>query len=205
MDLKQWRTPAVILVLLAAIYLLTQLGASRHTTSVDAVFDLEKDDVGRIVMVVDNDRAELVRQDSLWVLAGYEDREVRQWRLTSFFSNVLTVSRESVISDLPEKWSTYGVDSTAGRQVEVYDLGGDLAGRMVVGRSATNYQTNYIRLADELEVYLTDKSIYHFLSADTGYWLEPLPPEPEEEGGEADVGEVEDLLPIKILDEAVGE
>ena len=26
MDLKQWRTPAVILVLLAAIYLLTQLG-----------------------------------------------------------------------------------------------------------------------------------------------------------------------------------
>ena len=195
MDLKQWRTPAVILVLLAAGYLLTQLGESRHTTSVDAVFDLKKDDVGRIVMVVDNDRAELVRQDSLWVLAGYEDREVRQWRLTSFFTNVLTVSRESVISDLPEKWSTYGVDSTAGRQVEVYDLGGDLAGRMVVGRSASNYQTNYIRLADESEVYLTDKSIYHFLSADTGYWLEPPPPEPEEEGGEAEE------LPVKVLGE----
>ena len=199
MDLKQWRIPAVILVLLASIYLLTQLGEARHTTSVNAVFDLEKDDVGRIVMVVDNNRAELVRQDSLWVLAGYEDREVRQWRLTSFFTNVLTVSRESVISDLPEKWSTYGVDSTAGRQVEVYDLGGDLAGRMVVGRSATNYQTNYIRLADESEVYLTDKSIYHVLSADSGYWLEPPPPEPVEEGGEAEE------LPVKVLEAPGGE
>ncbi len=198
MDLKQWRTPAVILVLLAAIYLLTQLGQSRHTTSVDAVFDLEKDDVGRIVMVVDDDTAELVRRDSLWVLAGYEDREVRQWRLTSFFTNVLTVHRESVISDNPEKWPTYGVDSTAGRQVEVYDLGGDLAGNLVVGRSASNYQTNYIRLPDENAVYLTDKSIYHFLSADSGYWLEP-PPEPEEE-----TGEVEDL-PVKVLQEPAGE
>ncbi len=198
MDLKQWRTPAVILVLLAAIYLLTQLGQSRHTTSVDAVFDLEKDDVGRIVMVVDDDTAELVRRDSLWVLAGYEDREVRQWRLTSFFANVLTVHRESVISDNPEKWSTYGVDSTAGRQVEVYNLAGDLAGNLVVGRSASNYQTNYIRLADENAVYLTDKSIYHFLSADSGYWLEP-PPQPEEQAGEA-----EDL-PVKVLQEPAGE
>lgn len=198
MDLKHWRTPAIILFLLAAIYLLTQLGQSRYTTSVEAVFDLEKDDVGRIVMVVDDEVAELVRRDSLWVLAGYEDREVRQWRLTSFFTNVLTVHRESVISSNPEKWSTYGVDSTAGRQVEVYDLSGDLAGRLVVGRSATNYQTNYIRLPDEQEVYLTDKSIYHFLSADSGYWLEP-PPEPEEEAGE-----VEDL-PVKVLQEPGGE
>ncbi len=198
MDLKQWRTPAVILVLLAAIYLLTRVGEARHTTSVDTVFDLNKDNVGRIVIVVDDEVAELVRRDSLWVLAGYEDREVRQWRLTSFFTNVLTVHRESVISGNPEKWSTYGVDSTAGRQVAVYDLGGDLAGRLVVGRSATNYQTSYIRLADENDVYLTDKSIYHFLSADTSYWLEP-PPKPEEEAGE-----VEDL-PVKVLQEPAGE
>ncbi len=98
MDLKQWRTPMIILAGLVVVYLLTKLGDARHTTAVDTVFDLEKDDVGRIVMVVDNQSAQLRRLDSLWVMAGYEDRSIRQWRLTSFFTNVLEVRRESMVS-----------------------------------------------------------------------------------------------------------
>lgn len=172
MDLKQWRTPVVILVVLVVVYMLTRLGDARHTTAVDTVFDLEKDDVGRIVMVVDNQSAQLRRQDSLWVMAGYEDRKIKQWRLTSFFSNVLEVQRESMVSSNPEKWATFGVDDVGSRQVKIYDRDDDLAGHYLVGRSQTNYQSSYLRTIDEDDVYLTDKNIYNFLSADTSYWLE---------------------------------
>ena len=190
MDLKQWRTPVIILAGLVVVYMLTKLGDARHTTSVDTVFDLEKDDVGRIVMVVDNQSAQLRWQDSLWVMAGYEDHKSRQYRLTSFFTNVLEVQCESMVSSNPEKWATFGVDDAGSRQVEIYDRDDDLAGHIMVGRSQTNYQSSYLRTFNEDEVYLTDKNIYNFLSADTTYWLEP-PPEPVEETEAA--GEVEPL------------
>ena len=190
MDLKQWRTPVIILAGLAVVYLLTTLGDARHTTAVDKVYDLEKNDVGRIVMVVDNQSAQLRRQDSLWVMAGYEDRSIKQWRLTSFFTNVLEVQRESMVSSNPEKWATFGVDDVGSRQVKIYDRNDDLAGHFMVGRSQTNYQSSYLRTINANEVYLTDKNIYNLLSADTSYWLEP-PPEPVEETEAA--GEIEPL------------
>ena len=190
MDLKQWRTPVIILAGLAVVYLLTTLGDARHTTAVDTVFDLEKDDVGRIVMVVDNQSAQLRRLDSLWVMSGYEDRQIRQWRLTSFFTNVLAVQRESMVSSNPEKWATFGVDDVGSRQVKIYDMDDELAGHFMVGQSKTNYQSSYLRRINGDDVYLTNKNIYNFLSADSAYWLEPLP-EPVEETEAA--GEVEPL------------
>jgi hypothetical protein len=146
----------------------------------DAVFDLEKDDVSRFVIQEGDSYIELVRYDTLWVVPGFSGRMVREWRLNNFFNTVLSVERESMISDNPEKWITYGVDDSAGRQLQVYDMGGDLAGEVIVGQSSTNWQSSYIRDAGEEEVFLTRKSIYQMISADTSFWLEPLP-EPEEE------------------------
>jgi len=75
------------------------------------------------------------------------------------------------------------VDNSTGRQLQVYDLGGSLEADVVVGRSSANWQSSYVREADRDKVYLTTRNIANFLSADTTFWLEPLP-EPEEEGEE---------------------
>ncbi|MCH8807517.1 MAG: DUF4340 domain-containing protein, partial [Planctomycetes bacterium] len=135
-----------------------------------------------IVMTTAGQRAELIRIDSLWQMTGYDENPVRQWRLDSFFRSVLGVERESMASANPDKWGTYGVDST-GRQLQVYDLKGELRGDLMVGRSATNWQSSYVRAVDGDEVYLTRKSIYHFLGADSSFWLEP-PPAPPDTAGE---------------------
>ncbi|NVM56653.1 MAG: hypothetical protein HWN51_00830, partial [Desulfobacterales bacterium] len=86
----------------------------------------------------------------------------------------------SMISDNQDKWATYGVDASTGRHLQVYAPGGALAADLVVGRSSANWQSSYLREAGRDAVYLTTKSIYHLLSADTTFWLEPLP-EPETE------------------------
>ena len=188
MKSKPWRNIGIVLAVLVVIYLYTKLQETRYTTPTDVVFDIQADDVSRFVIQEGDQRIELVRYDTLWVASGYEERKVHRWRLDSFFNTILGVERESMISDNPDKWTTYGVDDSTGRHLQVYDPGGDLAADLVVGQSSANWQSSYLREAGRDAVYLTTKSIYHLLSADTTFWLEPLP---EREEGEPDEEEEE--------------
>ena len=190
MKSKQWRNIVIFLVVLVAVYLFTRLQEGRYTTPTDTVFNLEENDVSRFVIQEGDARIELARWDTLWVVSGHEMSKVRQWRLDNMLSQVLGVERESMISDNPEKWSTYGVDTT-GRRLQVYSLADKLVGDILVGQSRTNWQSSYLRETDRDEVYLTRTNIYHMLSADTTFWLEPPPPEPEpeEEPGEESEGD----------------
>jgi hypothetical protein len=179
---KQWRTLGVVLAVLIVVYLITWVRDSKHTTSTDRVFDIDQEELSRFVIREGEQWVEVTRGDTAWVLTGHEDRKLRQWRIDSFFNTVLPVERESMISSNPDKWGEFGVDST-GRFLEIYDQKDRLAGNVVVGRSATTWQSSYIREAGDNEVYMTRGSIYHLLSADTTYWLEPLPQPEEEEAG----------------------
>jgi hypothetical protein len=183
MKSKQWRNIVIFLAVLVVIYLFTRLQEGRYTTPSDAVFDMKADDVGRFVIQEGAAQMELTRWDTLWVVTGHEMDKVRQWRLDNLLGQVLGTERESMISDNPDKWSTYGVDST-GRRLQVYNLADNLVGDILVGQSRSNWQSSYIREADGDKVYLTRPSIYNMLSADSSFWLEPPPPEPEVESDE---------------------
>ncbi|UCH63372.1 MAG: DUF4340 domain-containing protein [Fidelibacterota bacterium] len=179
MKSKSWRNIGIVLAALVVIYLYTKLQEARYTTPSDSVFDIQADEVSRFVIQEGDQRLELVRYDTLWVVTDHQERKVRQWRLDGFFNTVLGVERESMISENPDKWTTYGVDDSTGRHLQVYDVGGALAADLVVGQSSANWQSSYVREEGQDKVYLTTRSIAHFLSTDTTYWLEPLP-EPEE-------------------------
>jgi hypothetical protein len=191
MKSKQWRNIVIFLAVLVVIYLFTRLQEGRYTTPSDAVFDMQADDVGRFVIQEGDAQIELTRWDTLWVVSGHEMDKVRQWRLDNMLGQVLGVERESMISDNPDKWSTYGVDTT-GRRLQVYNLADNLVGDILVGQSRSNWQSSYIREADGDEVYLTRPSIYNMLSADSSFWLEPPPPEPEPEDEADEESEAED-------------
>lgn len=177
MQLKQWRTLGIVLVVLLGIYALTQLQEAGRSVRSSSFIDLDQEDVGRIVITEGGQSAELVRLDTLWVLTGHETRQLRNWRMDAIFGTVLSARRESVTSENAAKWGTYGVDST-GRQIRVYDLKGELQGHWFVGQSSSNFRSSFVRAADQNAVYMTDRSIYHFLGTAPDFWLEP-PPEPD--------------------------
>jgi len=179
MEIKQWRTPLIILAVLLGLYLISNMGQSRHSTNIKKVFDIEQESVGRFVIVGNDTKAEFIWSDSSWTMPAYPADELRKWRVDSFFKNVLGVNRESLVSENPSKFATYGVDEVQGRQVEFYDLDGKLAGHLIVGRSASNYGSSFIRKMGSDEVYLSTTNIYHQLSVDSTYWVQPPPTLPE--------------------------
>ena len=177
MDVRRWRTPGIILAVLIVFYLFSRARETRYTTPIDQVFAIEAQDVGRFVISEGDKSVELVRQsDTLWEVTGHPEAKLRQWRLDRLFDGVLEVRQESMVSDNPAKWATYGVDDSSGRRLEVYDLGDRLEGSIVVGQSSTNWQSSHIRPAGGDAVYLTRQSIYHLIAADSSFWLEPPPP-----------------------------
>ncbi len=125
------------------------------------------------MIVEDDTKAEFIRYDTTWAMPAYPGDELRKWRVDNFFKNVLGVSRESLVSENPAKFATYGVDEVQGRQVEIYDLDGNLAGHLIVGRSSSNYQSSFIRKLGSDEVYLSTVNIYHQLSVDSAFWVQP--------------------------------
>jgi hypothetical protein len=181
MEIKQWRTPLIILAVLLGLYLISNMGQSRHSTNVKRVFDIERESVGRFVIVENDTKAEFIWYDSSWTVSAYPADELRKWRIDNFFKNVLGVQRESLVSENPTKFATYGVDEVQGRQVEIYDLDGNLAGHLIVGSSSSNYQSSFIRKMGSDEVYLSTTNIYHQLSVDSTFWIQPPPPPPEPE------------------------
>ncbi len=181
MHISRWRNLGIVLAVLAALFLMTQVRESGYAAGAEAVFDIEADDVGRFVVSEGDLRSELIRLDTLWVLAGHETEQLRSWRLDAFINSVLSVERESLISENPAKWSTYGVDST-GRQLQVYNRKGELQNHLVVGRSTVNWQSSYLRAIGEDQVYQTRQGIYRFIAAGAEFWLEPPPPEPDTTG-----------------------
>ncbi len=183
MEIKQWRTPLIILAVLLGLYLVGNMGQSRHSTNIKQVFAIEREAVGRFVIVEKDIRLEIVRSDSSWAMPIYPGDKLREWRIDNFFKNVLGAKRESLVSENPSKFATYGVDEVTGRQVEVYSLDGDLAGHLIVGSSASNYQNSYIRTMGSDAVYLSTANIYYQLSVDSTFWVQPPPPPPEPEDG----------------------
>ena len=180
MQLKQWRTLGIILAVLLGVYFLTQIREAGKSVKSSSLIDLAEDEVGRIVIIEGGQRAELVRLDTLWVMAGHETRQLINWRMNAIFASVLGARRESLISENPAKWGTYGVGSN-GRQIMVYDLKGDLRGHWFVGQSSSNFRAGFVRAADQDVVYMTDRNIHPFLGTGLDFWLEP-PPAPNTTG-----------------------
>ena len=66
MDIKPWRAPIIVLGVLMALFLITQLRENRYAVKSGGVLELVTSEVDRIVLIVGDNRAELVTLDDHW-------------------------------------------------------------------------------------------------------------------------------------------
>ena len=164
---------AVLLVL----YALLQMRESGYTTPTGQIFPEHTDDIYRVEMMAKGDSLTLQKKDIDWTIVGHDTLKVRDHRITALFEQVLTVSRETLMTNKADNWSKYAVDDAAGTHVKVYNATGALLTHAVFGKSSTDWARNYVRIGDGPEVYLTDRSIVYQVNTDATFWGEK-PPEP---------------------------
>ena len=165
---------------LLGIYALLQMRESGYATPTGRVFPEQKDNFYKIEMSSEGKSLTLEKKDQVWTIVGHDTLSIRGNRITALFDQALEVARETVMTKKADNWSKYSVDDASGTHVKVYDASGGLITHAIFGKSSTDWARNYVRLGEDSEVYLTDRSIVYQVSTDPTFWGE-TPPEPEPE------------------------
>ena len=88
-----------------------------------------------------------------------------------------------------DRWDVYSVDDSTGIRLSVRNAGGAELAAFVFGQSRRDWSKNYVRLASEDAVYLTDNNITYYLNATPDFWgRKPEPAAADSTGPDIDVG-----------------
>ena len=169
---KSSRNGLIILGMVIVVFMINQYLQNKHTTKSDVVFDGSIDDVTKILVQKGDDAIELIKNNEIWEIAGNDTMLIRQNRLDNLFNTVLSVERETLVSENYSKWKKFSVDDSMGTHLALIDDKGNTTAYLVFGRSKIDWSHNYIRLDQDPEVYLTNTSVIHHLSTSLTFWGE---------------------------------
>ena len=178
---KNLQIALITLVILFGIYLLNNNSQSQFESTSEAIFNDDPEDIFKFLIQQGEEAIELSRVDTLWRISGNDTLEIKSRSMDNLFDKVLKVNRETIISENPEKYSTYSVDDSTGTHLAIINSKGKTVGYYVFGRSKSDYSRSYIRVDDDPNVYLADQNVTYMLSTRATYWgekpkEETLPP-----------------------------
>ena len=186
---------AAILGVIVLLYFISQSGQKKYQTQSNSVFSIVMDEVYRFKVEKDSIYIYLQRKDTTWQIIGHDSLLIQTNRINDIENNILTVMRESVVSNNPSKWNSFNVDDSLGTKVTFYDFNEEVIGEAIFGRSKSDWQRSYVRLIGEDNVYMTNENVINRLQTRPTFWgrKPPPPPEPvEEQKQEESSPEVED-------------
>ena len=125
----------------------------------------------------------LQRKDTTWQIIDHDSLLVQTNRINDVENNILTVKRESVVSNNPSKWNSFNVDDSLGTKVTFYGFNEEVLGEAIFGRSKSDWQRSYVRLIGQDNVYMTNENVINRLQTRPTFWgkTPPPPPEPPEQ------------------------
>ena len=137
----------------------------------------------------------LQRKDTTWQIMGHDSLIIQNNRINDIENNILTIKRESVVSNNPSKWNSFNVDDSLGTKITFYGFNDEVLGEAIFGRSKSDWQRSYVRLIGVDNIFMTNENAINRLQTRPTFWgtKPPPPPEPAEEAKQEDsLPEVED-------------
>jgi hypothetical protein len=92
--------------------------------------------------------------------------------IASLLENVLKCKKDIIVSENPAKQATFEVDSAKGILVEVLDLEGKSLGKVIIGKNAADYSSNYVRGENSSAVYQVSGISKYAFGSDHKRWAD---------------------------------
>ena len=142
---------ATLVVLLGLAYLTGVFDRDASTVDVPDV-EIPAETVEQMRVEGPEQTWALQRQSGRWLITEPVQAQTDSAAVARFVQDLGNLEIESVASNNPERYSRYGVDSTAKVVAATW---ADGAARLVVGNQGPDFQSVYVRLDDDPRVYLT--------------------------------------------------
>ena len=99
-----------VLLLIIILFFVSQSRQKRHFTQSSDVFTISMDKVNRFDIQKDSISISIERIDTTWQIAGNDSLLIQMNRINDVEQKILTVQRESMVSNNSKKWKTFNVD-----------------------------------------------------------------------------------------------
>ena len=120
-----------------------------------------------VIPEADRNEQQVIDNDSLLIQMN---------RIDDIENKILTVKRESIVSNNPNKWRTFNVDDSLGLKLTFYGFNNEVIGSAIFGRSSSDWQRSYVRMVDGNEVYMTNENVLNRLQMRPTFWGSKPPP-----------------------------
>ena len=177
---KNLKISLILLCILIGIYFINNKNQNNLITKSSAIFLDDPKDILKILIQKGDDAIELIRVDTTWKISGNDTLIIKTRSLDNFFDKVLTVKKETIISENPNKYEKFSVSDSLGTHLALINLKNETSAYYVFGRSKSDYSRSYVRIGENPKVYLTNQNVIYMLSTNETYWgekpKEEIPP-----------------------------
>jgi hypothetical protein len=168
----------VCIAVLAGTYVLglvfspARVGRREAEAPLIAGFDRQqRDRVAEIRISSEEGERILLKREDSWILPGGErEYPASATRVDALLDFLTDLARTRVITNNPDAWEEFQVDTEASKRIRLLDSAGDELTEIIVGKAAVGSEDDYVRLEGSNEVVLTNRSFDYYLNVQERFW-----------------------------------
>ena len=104
----------------------------------------------------------LQRKDGNWIVSSEEGKEADEEKIGQLLQGLEEVKAKEIVSQNEKNHQKYGLEENQAMSLKVYQ-DENIILHLLIGYPGADYESNFIRLAEEKEVYLSNISLNSFL------------------------------------------
>ena len=98
-----------ILIILLTLFYFNRKSQKNLTVDGSPIFSGKNETIHRFLIIDKEDSLELVKNDTIWTITKADTLITKKNQIDNLYNRILMVKKEFVVSENPNKWSTYGV------------------------------------------------------------------------------------------------
>ena len=155
---------------LLLLYLVNRGQQNKYVGTSETIFNIESSDIDKILLKdASGESIILFKTDSLWSILDHDTLIVKNRQIDQFFEKVIGGTYDMIISKNSKKWTTFGVDSSSGKILNIFK-NDELVASAIFSNKGQDYAHNFYRNIGNDVVYRTSENIFYMLNTRPTYW-----------------------------------
>ena len=117
--------------LIIVLFFVSQSRQKRHLTQSTNVFSVIMDEVDKFDIQKDSLFISIQRKDTSWQIVGNDSLLIQMNRIDDVENKILSVKRESMVSNNSGKWGKFNVDDSLGLKLTFYGYNNEKLGEAI--------------------------------------------------------------------------
>ncbi len=160
--MQRFKTTILLAVVLGVLIVVTAVASimsngKQEDKSGEALITANIREANKIEVIKGEEIQELSRVENKWVVSSKSGVDADQGAVNEMINKAEEITKNDIASTNPEKKSSFEVDES-GVEIKMYS-GDSLITDFFVGKAGADFNSTYVRLAEEDDVYLTKNYI----------------------------------------------